>query len=450
VSEHYDHLTLQDYLDDPDNVPDRARLERHLETCAACRAVLTELRDFEVTLSTDAVWEGGGTPAPEPPEALRMLADLLTTEDSEAETMLSPMLASPASFRRANIPSILSMHTAGVVRRLCTESRELRERQPMHALVVTDAAIAIADQLPAARYPAALLDELRGEAWLQRGNVLRYLGRYPEALDALDIAARAFGRSPGGVFSNAIVDYSRGVIFMELDRQDEALRLARKSARVFRQFGEEERFLHAKMLEAGIAFHRQQLREAHALFASLVPVALNIGSPETLACVYANVANCEVKLGELRLAEEHYARALSLYEAIGLEAGRIRTRWNLGSLRVTAGHLEEGIALLRAARAEFEQIGARTDAALVTLDIAEALLATGARDAAREAGALCAGLAESFAAVGMTGNALTALAFLRDAFEIGTATPDLVRHVRKYIETRPDQEGKPYSPPSRI
>ena len=452
MSGHYDETALQEYLDDPDAVPDRAALEEHVAVCATCSALLDELRAFDVTLTADATWEEAPAAAieAEPPEAIRMLAELLATEDAEAQRTLDPLLGSPMAFRRANTTTMPPMRTAGVVRRLCVESRQLRERQPMHALVVADAAIAIADQLAFERYPSALLDELRGDAWYERANVLRYLGRYPEALDALDISARAFARSPVAAFSGAIVDYLRSVIFVELDRFDDARRLARKSARIFRQFGENERFLHAKIVEASVLFHENRLRESRELFVSLLPQAKDLGKPETLARLFANVANCEVRLGEFDSAESYFARALSLYEAVGLETGKIRTRWNIGSLRLAAGDVEEGLLRLREARREFEQIGAHTDAALVTLEIVEALLSTGERRDAHEAAELCSGLADSFAAVGMTGNALTAVGFLRQAFESGQVTPDLVRHIRQYIETRPDQEGNPFIPPPGI
>ena len=437
---HYDEAALQDYLDDPEGAPDRAALERHVAGCAACHALLDELRAFEMTLSS-MDFPTGWTEV-QTPEDIHALAELLAREDAEAAAVLDPLFGSPAAFRRANLAAQSSTRTAGAVRRLCAKAKELRERQPMHALVVADTAIAIADQLSG--YPATLMDELRGDAWYERANVLRYLGRYPEAIDALDVAARAYVRS---AFCSATVDYLRSVIFVETDRFDEARRLARKSARVFRQFGESERFLHAKIVEASIHFHERHFHESRRLFLSLVPPAKELGKPETLARLFANIANCEVHLGEFASAESYFGRALSLYEAVGLETGKIRIRWNIGSLRIAAGDVEEGLVRLHEARREFEQIGAHTDAALVTLEIVEALLSTADPRAAREAAQLCSGLAESFAAVGMTGHALTALAYLRESFETGQATPDLVRHVRQYIETRPDQAGQPFIPP---
>ena len=446
---HYDETVLQDYLDDPNAIDDRGALERHVAECAKCRSLLDELRAFDATLANDATWEPvENAPAKEPPESTRVLAELLAHEDAEAQRMLDPLLGSPATFRRANVATTASMQTAGVVRRLCAESRALRERQPMHALVVADAAIAIADQLTSARYSRSLLDELRGNAWFERANVLRYLGRYPEAIDALDIAARAYVRSPVAAFSGATVDYLRSVIFVELAHFDDARRLARKSARIFRQFGERERFIHAKIVEASILFHEERLPDARELFASLLPEAKEIGKPETMARLFANVANCDVRLGDFDSAAGYFARALSLYEAVGNETGKIRTRWNIGSMRIAAGDVEEGLVRLRHARDEFDRIGARTDAALVTLEIVEALLSTGTHEALKEASQLSSGLADGFAAIGMTGNALTALSFLRQAFESGKVTTSLVRYIRHYIETRPDQEGNPFIPPT--
>jgi len=448
VSGHYDEAALQDYLDDPDSFPGREILESHVTLCGSCRGLLDELRAFDAALASESIWDLAGHADDGPPVAIRTLADLMAKEDSDAAELLGPLVASPVSFRRANVAALPQLRTAGVVRRLCAESRSLRERQPMHALVVADAAIAIGDQLAPSRYPQALLDELRGDAWHERANVLRYLGRPAEALDALDIAERAYSRSPVAVYWTAIVEYSRAVVFLETGRLEEAVQLARKSARIFRQFGEDERYVHAKMLEAAVLFDHSRYRDARDLFLGLISTARELGDAATLARLYLNVANCQLRLNELTSADTYFARALSLYEALGLETERIRTRWNIGCLRIAAGDVADGLARLREARREFEELGARTDAALVTLDIAEALLAGGSEAGAREAAELSASLVRSFTGFGMTGNALTALAFLQEAFASGKVTPQLVRHVREYLESHPDQDGVPFVPPA--
>lgn len=446
MSAHYDESTLYDYLDDPESFRDRTRIETHLALCQACRATLDELRSFEEALSSTAMWDFAEAARRhrEPPEAIRSIADRLAMEDADAEQFLTPLLSSPAAFRRANVAGVVEMWTAGVVRRLCTVSRELREKQPMHALSLADAAVTIAEQLDET-YPRVLIEDLRGTAWLERANALRYLGRLPEALEALEVAEKAFEATPVAAYSIALVQYLRGAILVELDRFEEARSLARRSARVFRQFGENDRYVHARMLEACVLFHQSRFAEAQHLFGTLLPPAKELDDASTLARLYLNIANCNLALEAFDDAHRNLSQALSLYESLGLETEKIRTRWNLGSLLVKTGRVEEGIARLHDARREFERLGATTDAALVTLDIVEALLALERR---REAGELCAGLVESFTGIGMTGSALTALAFLGEAVSTGSATPILVRHVRTYLEQR-GEAASPFLPPER-
>ncbi|HET7436359.1 MAG TPA: zf-HC2 domain-containing protein [Thermoanaerobaculia bacterium] len=406
---HYDEAALYDYLDDPESFPDRAALEQHLLECDPCRTLLDELRELEAALASTAMWEYADAVRRhrEMPQSLRSIEHLIATEDAEAEQFLTPILTSPAAFRRANIANSSMMQTAGVVRKLCNVARDLREKQPMHALSLADTAVIIAENLSADDYPPMLIDELLGNAWLERANALRYLGRYPEAQDALDLAERAFTDTPASAFSIALVDYLRAVVHIKAEHLDEAARLARHSARVFRQFGEDERYMHARIVEAAVLFHRNRFDEALELFTSLVSLARRLGDAETMARLYANIANCFIGLGDHAQAQQLFQQALSLYETRGLETEKIRTRWSLGCLMISAGDLEGGIGRLREAEREFRTLGATTDAALVTLDMAEALLAIG-RTA--EAHRLCTGLAESFSAVGMSTNALTALA----------------------------------------
>ena len=446
MTRHFDESTLYEYLDDPRTYRDREELETHLGSCDKCRALLDELRSFDEALSSTALWDFADAARRhrEPPESIRSIADQLAIEDADADQFLTPILSSPAAFRRANVASMPEMRTAGVVRKLCDVSRNLRERQPMHALALADAAVTIAEQL-GPTYPRIVIDELRGAAWLERANALRYLGRHPEAIDALDIAERAYEETPVAAYSIAIVQYVRATVLVEIERFDEARRLARLSARVFRQFGEHERFLHARMIEACVAFQQNQFAAALSLFRPLIAPAKELGDPTTLARLYLNIASCHLELEAYDEAHQHLTQALSLYEALGLETEKIRTRWTLGTLLMKTGRVTDGIHRLHDARREFESLGATTDAALVTLDIVEALLATGRP---REAADLCAGLVESFTSSGMTGNALTALAFLREAVAAGSATPLLVKHVRTYLEER--REERPFLPPEPI
>jgi len=442
---HYDEATLADYLDAPDELPEREALERHLDACRRCRDLLAELRELEAALQSGEAWEAAEALRRErdAPESISSLASALAREEALAAQRLGRIANSPIMFRRANVAARAELQNAGAVRFLCAQSRELRERQPMHALTLADAAVALCDRLPRERYPATMLAELRGGAWLERANALRYLGRFAEALDALDIAENAYARTPVSTFPLALVQYLRSVIYFKTERLDEATRLARRAARAFRQFGECDRYIHAKIVEAGVLFLRNRFDEALALFTSLVDSAKELGDAATIARLYGNIANCLLGLGRRSDASGYFAQALSLYEALGLETEKIRTRWSLGRLLLSAGEVAEGIDRLRESKREFETLGLTSDAAQVTLDIVEALLAAGDSS---EVSRLCAGLVESFVAAGMTGNALRALGYLREAVADGRADGDLVAQVRAYLAGAPETTDRPFVP----
>jgi tetratricopeptide (TPR) repeat protein len=437
---HYDEATLADYLESPDTFGERAALERHVASCRQCRELLGELRELEAALQSGELWDVADAIRQErdAPEAISSLAASLAHEERLAAQRLGRIVESPIVFRRANVAARAELHNAGAVRFLCAQSRALRERQPMHALTLADAAIALCDRLPPERYPPTMVAELRGGAWLERANALRFLGRFAEALDALDIAESAYVRTPVATFSLALVQYLRSVIFFETERLDEATRLARGAARVFRQFGEDARYLHAKIVEAGVLFHRSRFADALALFTSLVDPAKELGDVPTIARLYGNIANALLGLQRRSDACGYFAQALSLYEALGLETEKIRTRWSLGRLMVSAGQADDGVARLREAKREFEALGLTNEAAQVTLDVVEALLATGGEGA--EVARLCAGLVESFVAAGMTGNGLTALGYLREAVASGDADRGLVEQVRAYLAAGPETD----------
>src|SRR5439155_652571 len=111
-------------------------------------------------------------------------------------------------------------------------------------------------------------------------------------------------------------------------------------------------------------------------------------------------------------ASIHLHKALALFREIGPASERVSAEWGIAETLLLAGKASEAIRRLRDVAAEFEARGMVTDAALVGLDIVDALLTL--RQEGQIAN-LAARLFRVFTDAGMLTGALTAIAYIKEA-----------------------------------
>ena len=157
-----------------------------------------------------------------------------------------------------------------------------------------------------------------------------------------------------------------------------------------------------------------------------------------------NMGTAYSQVGDLERAQEYLSRALEEYERLSIEHEKIRTRWSMASMLVTAGRLAEALPLLRKTWREFDASELRASGALVGLEIAEVLLVMGQPE---EVPAICRTILDEFTRSGMTSRAINALSFLREAVALGKATPSLVRHVHDFLRDIPGNPARTFIPP---
>jgi tetratricopeptide (TPR) repeat protein len=324
-------------------------------------------------------------------------------------------------------------HTPGMVRMLCVAANERHERHPKFSLQLTIAACDIAKALPARNEPRRRLN--MAMALRERANALRYLGQFSEALTALDHAERFFDTTPGADdFDLAIVWYIRATVLRSSDRMVEGIEMARKAARVFHEYGDENRELSSVMVEAGCLLYLRHTQEAADTLMHVVELARGLGNTRVLASALQNGAVALADLGKLDLAERFNSEALVLYDELRLPTEQARTMWALGSIVVARGNLDEGAAQLDVTRTELARLGLTNDAALATLEWAEVRLALNKPKGVAHA---CRNVVMILNSEGMQRHVKEALAVLHEALGSGNATPELVRSVRLYLETLP-------------
>jgi tetratricopeptide (TPR) repeat protein len=406
---------------------------RHLAECAECALRLNGIRAFLDALASPASWKVAGVldGGRGSEEDLFNFAARSEQEYADAAEALAPLLTNAVAFVRERVTRKREYRTLGAVRVLAEAANAACEREPIHARNLADAAVAIADALSVAAYPLDSIRALRGLAWKERANALRYLAEYDLALEALDHAATEFAHFGPRTFESANLSYIRSVILTYTDRLGEAAQHAALSAAIFTEYGDTDRSMRARSVEAGVLYYRRDYRGAVAIFEELLAYAEGKGDRVETARQAYNAGACWIELGEGGRAEALLRRARDIYSVLRLRTEVARSEWKLGVIPRLAGDLKESVDRLRAAKATCEQLGMADEAANATLDLMESLLLLGRTS---EVSLLCSEVMRYYKRAGKVHQALTAAAFLKEAASTGTIRTETVHHVRRFVE----------------
>jgi tetratricopeptide (TPR) repeat protein len=440
---HVEKEELAVYAADPDAI-DAARcveIEREIAACAECRTTFEFLAVADDDLSDPDVWEpltGSATL-----DSMRALGARTAAEDEEAAALVQPLLDAPVLAAWSPLRSKRYL-TGGVVRKLLAHAATLHEREPLDALTFADAAISIAEALPNDTYAGKAVYELRGSAWKERANALRFLGRYDEGLESLRRAERAFRTLTSPALGLASTAYVRASILLEQERYEEASEAAAVAEQAFFSLGDEERRLGALLMRGIVAFQRRELEMAIELFSRISHYGEAHNDALWIARSAQALGNCYLDAGNAAEASMQFHTALTLFRELGQRTQIIRTEWGVARLMMDGGKLDEASRRLRAVIREFASADMVTDAALAGLDLAEGLLAVGQM---RQIVALAKHLFTVFIGAGMLTGALTAIAYLREAAESERLTKADIAAVRVFLRRAERQPALLFVPP---
>ena len=428
---HYTEDELSAYALRPDAIDDREAVEQHVAACGDCRDALDVIEAFDTALHDPLPWEvAESMPARrEAPPALLDQARAIAAADAQARDLVLPLVDSAIRFREARVENDPRFFTLAVIRLLCKVANGMHERQPQFGLVLADTALSIADKLPEPMKSRSAW--CVGTAWRERATALRCVGRFKDAEEVLDRAEEAF-ESDDHVepFDLAIVAYVRATVYCEMERFSEASQLAREAALVFQQYGDKQRYLAARVAEAGSFYCADRYAEALPIFEAVGVDARASNEMWMLAVALANAASCYTRLGRFEKAFAYYADALDVVTDLDVPTERARILWALAALKVESGRYEEGLPELERAHMQLVSFGLMNDAALAGLDLIAGLIAVGDTERVPD---LCRSVAATFAAEGLSRNARKALAYLSETVGSGNVDPDAVRHVRTYL-----------------
>lgn len=414
----------------------RARTRAHVETCAPCTQRISELRYFVTLLREHDVWKI----LPANSERRRALAQQagaiaqqMRAEMDAAANVVAEVIAGPSQWWRKRVEQAEGTRTVGFVRRLLERAEKLSERSPADAVEATAIAVELAEELRVDAYPFDIVINLRAGASREHAYSLFYIGRFPDALKAVERAEHLFGQLPFEVVDLARAWLTRAMIYRAIDRQAEGITLSRQAASVFRSFGLSDRYVKARFVEGMMLHQLGRLAEALEVWKSIEDEPA-LRRDVSFGMLLQNIGTAYYQSGELEAAQDYLTRALAEYERRGVETEKVRTRWSMASTLVAGGRLAEALPVLRETWREFEALEMHASGALVALEIAEVLLIMGKP---QDVPKICRTILDQFTQLGMTSRAITALSFLREALALGKGTPSLIRLVHDFIRDLP-------------
>ena len=385
-------------------------------------------------------------PSPEQREEFARFARLLAQERAAAAGgKIERLLDSTAVEQWPELVEHPDLRTYGAIEYLGRMFADLLHRDPQRAYVLAQLGVSLSENLPHGIYAPSTITQSRIYAWKDLGTVLRILSRPRESIEALltaeAILLQRYGGAGAGALAHdlAIIHFSLAVTYQEVERFTESRDLLTGCKAVFREHGDDLRYVLCVFAE-GVLLHRlRNFREARETYLLLLASTKNIET-ESLAALHHTIGLCCIELGDFAEAEANLAEAIALNRQMGKPIEIMKIELGRGRLLIRQGRHTLAIEHLRAVRRDFLRNSMSEEAGIAGLEIVEALLTLGRTS---EAETLARKIVREFIAAHLNARAITALGYLSEAITAHTAPAALVTEVREYIvslRTTPERD----------
>lgn len=363
-------------------------------------------------------------------EGLRSIASRIEREREAAKTIVASL---PANLDGAwDRPLPQSWRTLGFAQELTSSAAAVLEQTPALSRARAQFAVAIATAIREESYPAIAIAQTSGQAWKELGTAHRYLSSYDASLRAYGAARRSFAAFGALAHEQASVDLATAVVLSEIGRHDEALALIVDATPLLESVHDEKRVVQAMMMKAMIHHRRGNLQAARIAYDDALAGAEKQDDLHTLAALFNNIGQVLIDLSDTNAAALALARARDLFSALEMPAEVARTEGALSQLCIQRGAYDDALTLLGRVRSSFLRLGMVHEAGIASLNIVDALIATGQQD---EAYGVAETVLAEFRGAGLNERALVALEYVRELVRDHRPAPrPRVQHVRSYLE----------------
>jgi len=363
-------------------------------------------------------------------ERLEMKLGQIEDERRRAPDLLSEILALSERGRAQAIRSQLRYRTLAVCDGLIEQSFRMGFDDARGAVGLAELAIDLAEQLEPARYGRSLVQDLKGRAWAFLGNARRINSDLPGAEEALDLAQSLIEDGSADPLEQARVFDLRASLAADQGRFELAVEFLDMVIDIYGEV-QEPHLLGRALLSKGLVTGLGGDSEAaiDLIRRSLRLLDLDF-EPRLIVAVHHNLAWFIDEAGRHEEALEHLEMFGHIYQDFPDARILPRRRWLQGRIAAGLGRPLEAEVAFREVQRHFISHGLDCDAAMVAMDLAALLLASG-RNA--EVIQLTAEIFPVLMAQEVRRHALAALVAFTHAVEMNCATPKLASEVAKFL-----------------
>lgn len=410
----------------------RKILEHLLSGCERCRGSLSAMKELRDQPTEDS--------EAEQPSISRILTSLgdraarIERERAEAEAQLPDFLQHPPARQWTLLRNSHRHDTWSFAAALLDASFAAVVDDAPRARDLADMALLISERLDASLYGERSVHDLTARSWAHLGNAKRTLGDLVAAEECLATARRFWESGTGDPLDEAELLYFEASMLRARRRFDDALRRARRSARLYRELGDRHLEARSRMNEAQILLLKGEALGARELMSRVLPWFDEQRDPQLTFLARHNLVWYTMECGESRQALEMLSEFRAEYAAAGHRLTGARLHWLEGRIFEQLHRDLEVEEAYRCAIEAFAELDLPYELANTSLDLAAFYSRKGRVTEVRQIAERTMVL---FRAIGVAEPMIAAWMIFRRAAEAEAVTAGLIeRLVRYHSEAR--------------
>ncbi|HEX3552265.1 MAG TPA: tetratricopeptide repeat protein [Thermoanaerobaculia bacterium] len=409
----------------------------HLAGCATCRRRFQGLiRQRSLSKRTGDVlpWPSApGKYGPALAESGQVLLDrerAMAKERAEAPGFFVELMRYPAEQRDLLLQNSPRFHTWGLFELLIERSLETGINHPARGEELGLLALRLSQHLDGGYYGEAIIEDLRARAWAYIGNSHRLRSDLQGAEGAFSAAYGHLHRGTQDPLERAILLDLEASLRRDQRRFEQAFKLLRRAVALFLQSDQRHRAGRSLVKMSTVHHYAGDPEAAIPLLVQAIELIDPEQEPRLLLCARHNLIDDLAEAGRFLEAQRLYRETRPLYRSFPDAWSQNRRHWVKGKIAHGLNQVEQAESLFLAARDGFIGEGIPYDTALVSLELA-ILYAEQGRMA--DLKRLAAEMVPIFSSLHIHREALTALAYLKQAVETEKVNLALVNGVAAYL-----------------